>query len=219
MGTTSSWPPQCCVPAFLLRAVVSLSGQDIGDLEHMRMGTAIALGVRVAPRDRNPWNLPVAADAAAWGVTPTAALRRFPRLTELLGLRRSVQLEILPLASIAFEQFEEAIRARSCGGAVVGLGLDCATLGELTGRRVPDDRARHVVRLSPLPGDDMRNPTILDDRFDFGYRGTIRFFDDSGEFAADECVAPWQDVLDASRRADGAIWSVELQTSQCGQAR
>jgi hypothetical protein len=153
--------------------------------------------------------LPVASDPEDCGVRPGTALERIAAAVSVLGIDGVVHLRIAPFRSIGFEQYEAAITERASRGSIVGLGFDYSYVAEQSGRIVPLRRAFHLVRLSPVAGDCVMSMTINDESFDFGYRGDLQTFDDSGRLIGEETVMRWQTLIDGVRRADGAIWGVE----------
>lgn len=202
-----AWPPQCCVPAFLLRAVQALSAAaGAADSDEVRRRVAELLGVVLSPEDDNPWSLPTSDDPADWGVTPRRATAAFASLPALLGA--DLTLEIVKTNEIPFGLYEDAVLELSRGTIVIGVGFDYAFLQERLGRPRPRRRAHHVARLTPLDGDRLIGPTIQAPEFGFDYRGDIQLFDDSGELAADDLLIPWQALVHATRVIDGAFWAV-----------
>jgi hypothetical protein len=134
-------------------------------------------------------------------------------MLDALDVRPPLELELVWLAEVPFEQYERAIRELQDAGSIVAVGFDFAALAREVGYVSPARRARHLARLTPGPEDSGRWPTTADADFDYGYRGSIRLFDDSGEMGIAESVVPWEAVLVAARRIDGAFWAVRRTNS------
>ena len=209
----SPWPPHCCVPAFVSRAIDALFGVEAASQDAARATFARLLGTKVSPEVPNPWELPVATDPEECGVGERTALERIAAAASSLGVDGAVHLDIKSFRSIDFELYEAAIAEKASRGAIVGIGFDYGFMAQRAGGSLPLRRAHHLVRLSPLASDCVTAPTIYSESFDFGYRGDLQTFDDSGELTGEETVMRWQTLIDGVRRADGAIWAVERVAS------
>lgn len=205
-----TWPPQCCVAAFLGHAVAALVGDfDALRRETTRRDLAIALGVTVGPSDPNPWGLPVADDEEKWGVNVEDIEGRLEPVELVLGCGRGFNLEVIGLNTIPFQLFEDAVIGLSGPDVVLGISFDYAELSGVAASLRPDALpGRHVVRLTPLVGDETKEPTIQSASFRFDYGGDIWLFDDSGKMRNSESLVSWPSLIRASRAIDGGLWSV-----------
>src|SRR5690242_7653658 len=121
---SAAWPAQCCVPAFLWRAIQWFAARPDLNTEPWKRRAAECLGVVVGPTDSNPWDLPISDDPEQWGVTPPRAAERFAGLESLAGLGMSLDLEIVRANEIPFSLYEDAIVDLGRAGAVVAIGYD-----------------------------------------------------------------------------------------------
>jgi len=198
-STASPWPPHCCMPAFLLRAVAASSRLPIDFLSSaIRLRAAQAIGVTVPLSADNPWHLPTSSDPMDWGVRVAYVEARFGDFCRAVGVFDELAFQVWPMISIAFEQYEDAALELIREGAVVAIAFDYDHLFDHD-RAVPaTSRHHHIVRLSPLDS-EVRGPTVLSSEFKFDYNGQVRVFDDSGEIPAAESVVSWRSLLRASR--------------------
>jgi hypothetical protein len=202
------WAAHSCVPAFLEAAIAEVVPTS-GRLPVDCAALARAAGVVLPPDTSNPWGLPTSDDPSRLGVTPADAKTRFPAVCDLIcgDPAVEVELDIVPLNTIAFELYEDEIVEQQARGGVVGLSVDYVELhGPGDGREAVS--ARHVVRLTPTRRDIPAAPTVASAEFGFDYRGAINVFDDSGETRPDLTILPWRRLIAASRAGDGALWVV-----------
>jgi len=204
-----SWPPRCCVPAFLGRAVAEFSSERaVVDSDDVRRAIAKATDVVLAPTDFNPWNLRTSDDDEELGVTPARARATISSVVAILGCCDDLTLKIIPITEIGFELYEEAVSDLTAAGAIVAIAFDYSALQAAIGKTPPGRRGHHVVRLSPLGRERCRKPSILSPEFRFDYSGDISVFDDSFEMVGPDSLVSWQALVRACRSIDGAFWAV-----------
>lgn len=177
--------------------------------DDMRRDLAVALGVTLAPEDRNPWELPISEDPHDWGVSVTSAFDGFPRVCERLAPASAFSLEIMPLNEIPFEGYENVVLDHRGKRAVMGIGFDHAILQKEMGRDKPRRRAHHVVRLSPIDREREQQPNVLSDGFKLDYSGMLWLFDDAEELAYEEALVGWRALMRASYDIGGGFWIVQ----------
>lgn len=148
LNTSASWPPHCCVAAFVVAAIHSIL-----DLSLDRALVARAIGTRVGPEDRNPFGLQVTLDPELLGVTRPAAEGRLPSLLKEFDSRLTFQHT--PFNTVTLGLFDEVLRSLTSKAVVVGVGLrwDC-----LIGQA---HQSRHVCRAQPAEGPE--EVILLDD--------------------------------------------------------
>jgi hypothetical protein len=204
----SHWQSQCCVPAFLWRALQAFSDREGLAQEAWHRKAAECLGVNVGPNDPNPWSLPVTTNPERWGVTPKLASERFEPLQALAECTIKLRLDIVKANEVPFGQFEDAVHELHNRGGIVAIGYDLADLERWAGHPLPPKRAHHLVRLTPLAAERELEPNVLSAEFAFDYPGAIRLFDDSGELTPAELCVPWPTLIHAFRAINGAFWAV-----------
>lgn len=202
------WPAQCCVPAFLYAAVSSLAQRVLPEGPVTRRALARLMGVTLSPDDANPWGLPTSSLPSDWGVSPAQALEVFPAVAALLGAQADLVLGIRPMDEIPFRLYEDELLELGAKNAVVAVSFDHAALRSRMGRSQPRDRAHHVARLTPMPRDSDREPTIFSPAFGLDYEGPVWLFDDSGELSSGDALVDWASLVLASRTAGGGFWTV-----------
>lgn len=207
MNSEAGWPESCCVPAFLEAAIKTLAP---GAPSISRQQLALAVGVILPPHVANPWSLPVSDDPFEWGVRPRDVVTHFRELQELVLGAATMTLKIVPLNTIPFELYEDALREFIVADSVVALSFDFVELCRRTGRTIPveGDRSRHVVRLTPHDSDPPSPITVASTDFGFDFSGNVWVFDDSGEMSGSEREVPWRDLVSSSRAIEGGFWVV-----------
>ena len=207
------WPPYCCVPAFLCRSVISLMGDpDILLTDDVCKDIAVAVGVVVGPHTPNPWGLRVSISREDWGVGSDRIPSGLELVGAILGCSKKLVFETVPLNTIAFQLYEDCITEISRPGAVVGISFDYAALRVGPTADSTGDLTRHVVRLTPLVGDEGKEPNILSQAFGFEYAGRLWIFDDAGELRGSEAFLSWRALTRASRTGKGGFWIVRSDT-------
>jgi hypothetical protein len=205
-----TWPPQCCVPAFLGSAVAALTGNlDVLRREDIRRDLAVAVGVVVGPKDANPWGLPVSNDPEKWGVKAENIKGSLEPVGSVLGCHRTFTLEVINFDSIPFQLYEDTVIELSRGRVIVGISFDYAELrGTETFPRGGTRPGRHVARLTPLAGDEEKKPNIHSLDFKFDYTGGLWLFDDSGEMNDSDSIVSWPRLVRACWAVGGGLWNV-----------
>jgi hypothetical protein len=132
---TETWPPRCCVPAFVEAAI-----RHFGIAPPDRKLIAKRLSVAVMSSDPNPWGFPIVNDIRDAGVKPREAVIR---INELLRKHAStLRCRHVPFSTIAFGLYEEVLAQALERDVSVGIGLDW---------RIIDhhclDTARHLIRV------------------------------------------------------------------------
>lgn len=211
-----TWPPCCCVPAFLERAILEL-GEVRQRRPLMRAELARACNVSVPLGVDNPFGLPVSDDPTEWGATPTDALNALPVAQAMLGATRELTMTLQYLDQIVYQMYEVVILDRPPDAAVIGLGFDYRHLA--TSKRAPEPPtlSQHLVRLTPAGDESLLQPNVRSADFRLDYSGDVHVFDDSGEVPA--CAElSWIALTRAARRSGGAFWVVEpLAADDFGQ--
>jgi hypothetical protein len=211
------WQAQCCVPAFLGAAIAALApGARSPTDGEIRRQLAVLTGTTLAPEDPNPWGLPTSAEASEWGVSAAEARATFAAVRSFMAADAALSLAIVPLNTIAFELYEDAVIDAAQQGAVVGITFDYAVLRARSGRPEPRRRAHHLVRLTPTTESErLESPNVASGGFAFDYGGSLRVFDDSVELCDDDALVNWRDLIYASRSVEGGLWIVR-STSRDG---
>ena len=179
------WPAQCCVPAFLIAAMRRYAADNLLVLDDKSARIAAhTIGVIVGPSDPNPWGLPTSDHSDEHGVTVERAMDNFERLLEQFEMRERLRLAVVPLNTITFELYENALIELSKDGTTIAIAFSYPDLIEGHGARTSTLLAagRHLCRLTPLSAKEMQEQTILSSNFQFDYSGTISMFDNSGRF-------------------------------------
>jgi 5-amino-6-(D-ribitylamino)uracil---L-tyrosine 4-hydroxyphenyl transferase len=175
----TSWPPFCCVAAF-----VAASLEKLGHAHIDRKKIALELGISVAPTSHNPWNLQVEANPLLQGLTVAAAETRIPRL--LMAFDPKLSFRHVPLNHILLGLVEDFIDQATRQGRVLGIGYDANRLdGAGTGV------TRHVARLEPTEGGEAA--VILDD---------------SASRPPSPRVVRWSDLLPATNAIHDGFWII-----------
>jgi hypothetical protein len=185
--------------------------------DEMRRGLAVALGVTLAPEDPNPWELPTSEDPREWGVSATSAFKGFSQVCERLAAGLTFSFEVMSFNEIPFEDYEHVVLDHREQQAVVGIGFDHAILQAQMGREEPRRRAHHVVRLSPIGGEQEKQPNVFSSGFKFDYSGELWLFDDSEELVGEEALVRWRALVHAAYDIGGGFWIVRRDDSSDGQ--
>src|ERR1700722_3597259 len=166
--SSPTWPPRCCVAAFLARAWASMAGDpDALRDEKARRRIAASIGIRVGSTDANPWSLPVDDDAEHWGVSSETAKDRLHVIESTLGVQHYLTLDIVNLNTVPFELYEDEVIKFSRNGAVIGISFDHRRLVQLQASTATSRLTRHVARLTPYDDEQNRVPNICSPEFAF----------------------------------------------------
>ena len=136
-----TWPPQCCVAAFLYSA---LEGQGVK--YESPLALPALLGTNVGPGDKNPLNLPINSDKKLRGLTVSRAVATFAEFfkNECMDLAfRYIAFKEVPLAL-----YGDVLKKALSENISVGLGMDVSYLALHTSS-VP---ANHVFRVTAFDG-------------------------------------------------------------------
>jgi hypothetical protein len=147
---TDSWPPGCCVPAFVA-AALKIFGHTIVE----RRLLAHQIGIKISPGIWNPWNLPIQPDPDLAGLLPSEAEERLPKL--LKEYDTPLSFRHIPFRFVTLGLWEGLFGQAHKRGCAVAVGLNNAMLQSEAGR------LRHVARI--LPSIDPRKIMVLDDSF------------------------------------------------------
>lgn len=146
---TRTWPPECCVPAFLHAAMVvrdvAVAVPDV---------LPSILGVHVRPDQDNPLGLALADQRYPPGIRAADAEREINRLFAKLEL--PLRCRRVPFLEIGLGLWEDVLDAALAKGVVVGLGVD---FGVLIQRTMPRS-AQHILRVLARNGDHLE---VIDD--------------------------------------------------------
>jgi hypothetical protein len=175
----TEWPPQCCVPAFLNAALLAHKVPVVAPAVLPGM-----LGVRVAPGDVNPLELPVARPSEPPGVTADDASKAIAAI--LRDLDAPIRFRHVRLKEITFELYENVLEEALRRGLTVGVGVDYAKLAA-TPRHVS---ALHVFRITRI------------------MRGEVTLFDDSRECKPSNIHTPWIMVEAAALAVNDGFWLI-----------
>lgn len=139
-----SWPPECCVPAFVHAALI---GHGV-DCPYPSVIPGI-LGVKVHAGQENPLGLQLTNEGHPSGITAADADREINRL--LVELGGKLAFERVLFSTIIFGMWEEFLEIALALDIVVGVGVDYEIL---TGKslRLP---AQHVVRVLEKNGEKL----------------------------------------------------------------
>lgn len=141
---TRSWPPECCVPAFL-HAAMSVMGFTVPFPEALPG----ILGVRVRPDQENPLGLALANDRYPPGIRAVDAEREINRLFAELQL--PLCFHRIPFLHVEFGLWEDVLDAAFKRDVVVGLGVDFSILMRRTAAR----SSQHVLRVLSRKGNHL----------------------------------------------------------------
>lgn len=144
-----SWPPECCVPAFIYSALM-VKGINIEVPEALPS----LLGVRVHPDQLNPLHLAFADNKNPAGIRAADAEREINRLFD--ELRLPLFFRHVPFLEVSLGLWEDALDEALLRGVVVGVGLDFSIL---TKRSAPRS-AQHVMRVLKKTGNQL---VLVDD--------------------------------------------------------
>lgn len=170
------WPPQCCVPAFVVAALEAM-GNPIPVPEAM----AHVLGVRVGAKDANPYALAIAQTHTELGVSPANAV---PRIEEAIAeLGAPVRFEHVLLSFVARDGVDEFVEHALAEGAIVGIGVQYDRIDD----EAPPS-ALHLLRIEALS------------------HGQAIVVDDSGEAASRRMILPFERVIVGARAAGDGFW-------------
>jgi hypothetical protein len=118
----------------------------------------------------------------------------------------------MPLNTIPFQLYEDALIELAHDGAVVGLSFDHFELAERAGHAVVAtdawEHGRHITRLTPFGDREASLLTIQSSEFRTDYAGPINVFDDSGEMGTGGVAVDWLHLVGAARAVDGGYWIV-----------
>jgi hypothetical protein len=144
-----TWPPECCVPAFLNSAMV---------VKHVALGVPDVLpsklGVRVRPDQDNPLGLAIANHRYPPGIRATDADREINRFFAELEL--PLRFRRIPFLQITLGLWEDVLDAALAKSVVVGLGTDFEVLMQ----RATPRSAQHLLRVLARNGDHL---DVIDD--------------------------------------------------------
>lgn len=176
-----------------------------------RAELARACNVSVPPEAQNPLRLTVSEQPDDWGATPSDAIEAFATAQSILGVTRELTLTLRRLDEIAFGMYEDVILEHMRDEAVIGLGFDFRDVGVVTRESEEATISRHLVRITPLGDEILKEPNVRSAAFRLDYSGAIHVFDDSGEVPA--CTTfSWPTLIRASRVVGGALWIVRSDT-------
>lgn len=174
--TERAWPPQCCVPAFVVAALEAL-GCPIPVPEALPH----VLGVRVNANDANPYALPIARTPNQVGVGPVDAV---PRIDEALSaLGAPARFEHALLSRVPRDSLYEFAQDTLADGGILGIGVQYDQIDD----EAPPT-ALHVLRIEALSD------------------GQATLVDDSGEAASRRVSLPFEQVILAARAAGDGFW-------------
>lgn len=139
-----SWPPECCVPAFLHSALL-VKGIEI----EVPDALPSLLGVRVRPDQLNPLDLAIADNEHPAGIRASDAEREINRL--FVELQLPLFFRRVPFLEVELGLWEDTLAEALSRGVVVGLGLDFSVLT----RRPAVRSAQHVMRVLKMAGNEL----------------------------------------------------------------
>lgn len=174
--TERTWPPQCCVPAFVVAALEAL-GHPVGVPRTMPS----ILGVQVGPHDDNPLELRVAPTPLQEGVSAADASARIEEL--LADLELPVAFFQAPVDAVATDAAEEFVGELLANGVVAGVGVQYDEIED-----VAPPSARHILRITGVSA------------------GVATVADDSGEAPQRYFQLPLSKLLGAARSARDGFW-------------
>lgn len=179
-GDRDSWPPHCCVPAFINAALIRLGYPP--DDPYILPGL---LGVCVGPKDLNPLKLRVTDDNNERGLSATDAVARINRLFKTQ--HSNIVFQHVPLKTIAYNLYEEFMEAALENDIVVGIGVDYPILSNNHG-----PTCRHVLRVERL------------------YSGLVHLFDDSLELDPPHIETDFEQIERASLNVADGFWLIGM---------
>lgn len=209
MKIDTTWPSNCCVPAFFDGAMGTLGASAQAGVS--RADIAKALDVVVAPYDDNPYGLATSIDPSEWGVSPEKAAKRFPSFASLYDQSESIEFKYFGLNQIIFGMFEDFLREADDRGLHVGIGFDYEALWKLEHKKNPfmprpKNRAFHVCSLTPFTHDHVASTTIRSVDFSFDFLGEITIFDASVAMGQHSLSVEWCNLVNSARSIDGRFW-------------
>ncbi len=148
--SASTWPPFCCVAAFVARALQHF-GHTV--IDHREL--TLALGIRVSPEKKNLWALPVEADPNLGGLLVSDAKRSVPEV--LRQYSDDLHFRHVRFNVITLGLYSDALDQSLNQGCVVGAGFNRAVL---TGKQ---GTIRHVSRISNTQ--DYSRVSLIDDTY------------------------------------------------------
>jgi hypothetical protein len=135
---SEEWPPECCVAAFVFRALNALGYQPKG-----KRDLALALGTKVMEGSSNPWSLPITSDINESGVSIHDASTNIPIVLNAYNIE--LNFAHLPLKSIPYELYMETLRYGNSHGCVMGVGFDASYIYDTAASEIM--KLKHVAQV------------------------------------------------------------------------
>jgi hypothetical protein len=181
---TATWPPQCCVAAFLV-AALKCQGSPYPKPEEL----PLMLGTRVSIADENPLGLSIVLDEKMKGVSVYSFI-------ELIGpilnkAAPNLAFRYLPFSKIPLGLYEEFLSEALEQKLTIGIGVEFSAL-KIKSIFSP---AFHILRILEIKDSE------------------VILFDDSKESSPPLISISWELVEAAALAADSGFWILGLKKS------